>query len=107
MNLTPLTEEEWREIEKTKEEIGSTFCRKCDYCQPCPIGIPISTVIRSDSFLRRLPEETVRKCWFYEAYLKAQNCTKCGTCMIRCPYNLPIPDLIEKNIALVREYLGE
>lgn len=107
INLTPLTDDEWREIEKTKEEMGSTFCRKCDYCQPCPVGIPISTVIRSDSFLKRLPDETIRKGWFYEAYLKAQNCTKCGKCMTRCPYNLPIPDLIEKNIALVREFLGE
>ncbi len=107
MNLTPLTDEEWREIERTIEEMGSTFCRKCDYCQPCPVGIPISTVIRSESFLKRLPDETIRKGWFYDAYLKAQSCTKCGICMTRCPYNLPISDLIEKNIAIIREYLGE
>jgi len=36
LNLTPLTNEEWEEIERTRKEMGSTFCRKCDYCQPCP-----------------------------------------------------------------------
>uniref|UniRef100_A0A7C3RL73 Aldo/keto reductase n=1 Tax=Dictyoglomus thermophilum TaxID=14 RepID=A0A7C3RL73_DICTH len=107
LNLTPLTHEEWEEIERTRKEIGTTFCRKCDYCQPCPQGIPISTIIRSESFLKRLPESTIRQGWFYDAYLKAQNCTKCGICTTRCPYNLPIPDLIEKNVALVKEYLGE
>lgn len=107
LNLTPLTEEEWREIEKTKEEMGSTFCRKCDYCQPCPQGIPISIVIRADSFLKRLPDSSIRSGWFYDAYLKAQNCIECGTCMTRCPYKLPIIDLIKENINLIRNYLGE
>ncbi|MGB9856733.1 MAG: aldo/keto reductase [Dictyoglomaceae bacterium] len=105
MENSPLTDEEWKEIEKIREEMGSTFCRKCDYCQPCPQGIPISTIIRAESFLKRLPDETIRKGWFYDAYLKAQNCTKCGICMTRCPYKLPIPDLIDENIKLVREYL--
>lgn len=107
LNVTPLTHEEWKEIEKTKEEMGSIFCRKCDYCQPCPQEIPISIVIRSDSFLKRLPDSSIRRGWFYDAYLKAQNCTECGTCMTRCPYSLPIIDLIKENINLVRNYLGE
>jgi len=107
LNLTPLTNEEWEEIERTRKEMGSTFCRKCDYCQPCPQGIPISTIIRSESFLKRLPDSTIRHGWFYDAYLKAQNCTKCGICTTRCPYKLAIPDLIEKNVALIKEYLGE
>jgi len=107
LNLKPLTNEEWEEIERTRKEMGSTFCRKCDYCQPCPQGIPISTIIRSESFLKRLPDSTIRHGWFYDAYLKAQNCTKCGICTTRCPYKLAIPDLIEKNVALIKEYLGE
>ncbi len=107
LNLKPLTNEEWEEIERTRKEMGSTFCRKCDYCQPCPQGIPIYTIIRSESFLKRLPDSTIRHGWFYDAYLKAQNCTKCGICTTRCPYKLAIPDLIEKNDALIKEYLGE
>jgi len=107
MELSPLTEEEWKEIERMREEMGSAFCRRCDYCQPCPQGIPISVIIRADTFIKRLPREGISSGWFYDAYLKAQNCTKCGSCLPRCPYKLPIPDMIEKQVQLVREYLGE
>ena len=29
---------------------------------------------------------------------KGRNCTECGDCMTRCPYELPIPDLIRENL---------
>ena len=32
-------------------------------------------------------------------------CTECGECMTRCPYNLPIPDLIKENLQWVDEQL--
>ncbi|MCS7201781.1 MAG: aldo/keto reductase [Dictyoglomus sp.] len=107
LELSPLTPEEWEEIEKTKAELGPTFCRRCDYCQPCPQEIPISIIIRADSFIKRLSKDNISSGWFYDAYLKAQNCTRCGNCLPRCPYKLPIPDLIRENVKLVREYLGE
>lgn len=106
LELSPLTEEEIREIERIREEMGKVFCRRCDYCQPCPQGIPISTVIRADSFLKRLPMATIKSGWFYDAYLKAKNCTQCGVCATRCPYNLPIPEMIEENVRLIEEYLS-
>lgn len=107
IELTPLTQEEIEEIERTKGEMGKTFCRRCDYCQPCPQGIPISTIIRAQSFIKRFPKENLKEKWFYDVYLKAQTCTRCGTCLPRCPYQLPIPDLIEENLKLLRDYLGE
>ncbi len=107
MDPSPLTYEEWEEIERTRKELGQIFCRRCDYCQPCPQGIPISVIIRADSFIKRLSRDNISSGWFYDAYLKAQNCTRCGKCLPRCPYGLPIPDLIEENIKLVKEYLGE
>jgi predicted aldo/keto reductase-like oxidoreductase len=30
---------------------------------------------------------------------KARNCSECGECLPRCPYHLPIPDLIKENLA--------
>ena len=37
------------------------------------------------------------------------NCTECGVCMTRCPYQLPIPTIIKRNYAMYmkhREELG-
>lgn len=107
MELTEITSEEYEEIERIRKELGSTFCRRCEYCQPCPQGIPITSIMRAKDFMKRLPKENLRNGWFYEAYLKAQNCTKCETCLPRCPYKLPIPDLIEENVKLIKEFFGE
>ncbi len=40
-----LTEAEKAEIEQIRAETGNRFCRRCDYCQPCTTGIPISNVM--------------------------------------------------------------
>jgi predicted aldo/keto reductase-like oxidoreductase len=29
---------------------------------------------------------------------KAENCLECGQCVTRCPYGLPIPELIKANV---------
>ena len=34
-----LTEEEQREIQRLRQELGSRFCRRCDYCQPCGLTV--------------------------------------------------------------------
>jgi predicted aldo/keto reductase-like oxidoreductase len=31
-------------------------------------------------------------------------CVECGTCLPKCPYNLPIPDMLKKHYALFREH---
>jgi len=34
------------------------------------------------------------------AIQKARECSECEECVERCPYDLPIPELLKKNIAL-------
>jgi predicted aldo/keto reductase-like oxidoreductase len=34
---------------------------------------------------------------------KAAACTECGDCMGRCPYNLPIPEMIKNNLHYANE----
>ena len=35
-NTEPLTQEELKEMDKVREQLGTDFCRRCNYCAPCP-----------------------------------------------------------------------
>jgi predicted aldo/keto reductase-like oxidoreductase len=32
----------------------------------------------------------------------AEQCIECGNCTEKCPYQLPIPELLKENLALFR-----
>lgn len=87
------------EIDKLRQELGIAFCRRCDYCQPCAQEIPISFVMDYPSLQRRLPPKRVFVEFVAEAMDKAANCNKCGECEERCPYGLPIREIIEGYVA--------
>jgi predicted aldo/keto reductase-like oxidoreductase len=93
-----LTPEEWQAIERIRAEVGTRFCRRCGYCEPCPQGVRISTVMVIESFWRRMPIERMKDSWIAEAAASAQECIECGECESRCPYHLPIRDMIAENI---------
>ena len=92
----PLTEEERREMDRIREEMGSEYCHRCLYCEPCPQGINMSMVLIAKSFAKRLPYEKVLKS-IGPIMEKAADCTECRECVERCPYDLPIPDLIKSQ----------
>jgi predicted aldo/keto reductase-like oxidoreductase len=94
--MTVAEKEEMRHI---KEALGSRFCHRCDYCQPCTTGIPISMIMTARSFYKRLPEERFFSGMVTPAMEKAAQCSECGECEKRCPYNLPIRDMIKEQVA--------
>jgi len=98
-----LTEAERREMKRLRDELGTKFCRRCDYCQPCSEGIPISTVMVSGSALKRLPPERLFTGMFADAVEKAIDCTECGDCEERCPYHLPIREMMAEQVPLFQE----
>ncbi len=108
-NFSPLTQAEIAEIQRIKKELGTSFCHRCDYCQPCPEKIPISTIMCSTSFYKRLPVERFFGDMVAPAMEKAENCRECGQCEERCPYQLPIRKMIKDQRnwyqALKKEYL--
>jgi len=87
------------EVYKLRQELDRTFCRRCDYCQPCPQEIPISFVMDYPSLYRRLPPERIFVDFVADAMEKAAQCTECGECEERCPYGLPIREMIEGYVA--------
>jgi len=89
------------EIEKLKNELSSTWCYRCDYCQPCPLDISISSILSVKSLLKRMPKESAEK--RRNDIKQARLCRECRDCVLRCPYDLDIPQLIKENIAYWEE----
>ncbi len=100
-----LTPEEWRAIEQIRAEVGTRFCRRCGYCEPCPQGVHISTVMNMHSFWQRMPAEMMATGWLAEAAASARDCIECGECEEKCPYYLPIREMLGENIAFYEEAL--
>jgi predicted aldo/keto reductase-like oxidoreductase len=94
-----LTERDKERIEAIRKEFDRVFCRRCDYCQPCSEKISIQFLIGLKSTIKRFGNQVQELKWMKEMIEKARNCSECGECMTRCPYQLPIPDLIKKNLA--------
>jgi len=92
-----MTDEEEQEMQRLRDELGTRFCRRCDYCLPCSEEIAISTVMVSGSFAKRLPPERIFAGRFGEMLEKAADCTECGDCEERCPYHLPIREMIAEQ----------
>jgi len=102
-----MTEAEQREMQRLKEELGTRFCRRCQYCQPCTVEIPITTVMVAPSFHKRMPPERFFSGNFLETMEKATECTECGECEERCPYHLPIMETIAERITWYQELKTE
>jgi len=99
----PLSEDEEARIEETRKDMGKSWCHRCDYCRPCPQGIPISAVLIVKSIVRRMPYDSA--CDFLgKAMEKARECTECRSCVEKCPYDLDIPELIQKNLVSWDKY---
>jgi len=98
-----ITEAELCDMEQLKQELGTRFCRRCDYCQPCSAEIPISMVMNSDNFFMTMPPYRLFSGHIAEMLAKAADCTECGECEERCPYHLPIREMIKEHIDKYQE----
>jgi len=99
----PFTPEEEAEMERIRQEMGQQFCRRCNYCAPCTVGISIPNMFIFQGYLTRYGLAD----WAKERYIaqpaRASDCIGCGVCEQRCPYNLPIRDMLKR----VAEQFGE
>ena len=98
-----MTEAEQQEMQRMRDELGTRFCRRCDYCQPCPEEIAISMVLNSQGLAKRLPLERIFGERFGEIFEKAANCTECGDCEEKCPYHLPVREMICEHVEWFQE----
>ena len=94
-NPPELTEEMRELIEKEKRELGTTFCRSCGYCLPCPAGIDIPQSARMNMLLRRSPYKRYMTDEWYEKMHKIDDCIGCRSCASKCPYGLDTPNVLK------------
>lgn len=95
-NTAPLSEEELAKIDEIREQLGTNFCRRCNYCQPCSVGINISSVFLFQGYLDRYGLGDWAKGRYETLPVKASACVDCGACEPRCPYNLPIRQMLKE-----------
>ena len=95
-NTAPLSEAELQSIADIREQLGSNFCRRCNYCQPCSVGINISGVFLFQGYLERYGLEEWARGRYETLPVKASDCIDCGACEPRCPYNLPIRQMLKE-----------
>lgn len=95
-NTEPLTDEELTAMDKVREQLGTDFCRRCNYCAPCTVGINIPSVFLFAGYLQRYDLADWAKDRYSTLKVKASACIGCGKCEPRCPYHLPIREKLKK-----------
>jgi predicted aldo/keto reductase-like oxidoreductase len=102
-----LTAEERQQIERIRAEVDTRFCRRCGYCEPCEQGVRISLLVNLRSFWKRFPVERMARGWLAEGAKSGRHCIECRECEDKCPYHLPIRDMIRENLEFYERALLE
>ena len=86
-----------------REELGEQFCRRCEYCQPCPQGVMVTLAMLYGIVAHRMGP--VKAAAFAaKAMESVRLCEGCWECATRCPYSLPIPDILQKHLKMYEEH---
>ena len=95
----PLTEEERARMAEIVAALGTRFCRRCGYCAPCTAGINISGAFLFHGYLTRYGLEDWARSRYAAMPATASACVDCGVCETRCPYGLPIREMLRECAA--------
>ena len=97
LNDLDLTEEDKEKIENIRATLGGKFCRRCEYCLPCPLGVNIPQNFLLEGYYTRYNLKEWSKERYDSLEGKASKCIACGKCETKCPYELPIIEML-KNV---------
>jgi uncharacterized protein len=101
-----VTEKDLRRMEEYRKELGKQFCRRCEYCQPCPKGVMITAAMAYKVIASRMSASVAIQ--FSKAPMESVTlCNECGTCLERCPYELPIPEMLKAGYDLYERHRAE
>ncbi|MDD5309380.1 MAG: aldo/keto reductase [Deltaproteobacteria bacterium] len=97
-----LRPDELSALEAEKERWGGAFCHRCGYCTPCPNGLNIPFLFLIEAYYTRYELRDWALARLAGLGRKYADCAACGECLAKCPYGLPIPDLMAKAASAVR-----
>lgn len=92
----PLSDEETALLAEEVAALGKGFCRRCEYCLPCPSGIRIPQVFILEGYVTRYNLAEWAQGRYASMDSNATNCAECGLCESRCPYQLPIREMLKR-----------
>ena len=95
-DTSPITAEEKEEMDKIRQMLGTDFCRRCNYCAPCSVGINIPSVFLFAGYLERYNLADWARDRYSTLPVKASACIECVECETRCTYHLPIRQKMKK-----------
>ncbi len=95
-DASPLTPQERDEMQKIRDVLGTQFCRRCNYCAPCTVEISIPNAFLFEGYLSRYGLADWAKDRYHAMEHTASECVACGACESRCPYHLPIRDMMKR-----------
>jgi uncharacterized protein len=101
-----VTERDLKLMENYRIELGKQFCRRCEYCQPCPQGVMITAAMGYKVIASRMSPKVAVE--FSKLPMESVSlCTDCRECFDRCPYELPIPDMLKVHYDLYEQHKAE
>ena len=91
-----ISDEELSELENETKKLGKNFCHRCEYCIPCPQGLDIPLILLYGVYYKNYGLEKWSSSLYKLLEVKASDCAKCGACEEKCPYSLPIREMLDE-----------
>jgi predicted aldo/keto reductase-like oxidoreductase len=85
-------------------------CTGCKYCQPCPNGIDIPRILEfyNDAHMY---DDAAHQAFLYSMFIaedkRADACSECGECEVRCPQTLAVMEWLQRSHELLAPKKGE
>ena len=115
-----LTDEEEEQVNHLANQLEHVRCRICGECEPCPVDIPIGGILGTDvvyDHYRTMGPDTFRRFPWSQERVKnhiverqkrisaIKSCIECGECEKRCPFNLPIIEMLQNMLVPMDDIL--
>ncbi len=97
-DTAPLSAAEETQIAEIRKALGTNFCRRCNYCAPCTAGINIPLQFLLEGYYSRYGLQEWARARYDAQTKNGTDCVDCGVCESRCPYNLPIRQMLKNTV---------